>query len=132
MHVRNLFLFGSLAMPIIAMPTSASNVVPRESVPIEQRGFSVVRVYRDLLKRVPLTEAIPKAASWDEVVKKDLEERGRPIKGAGGGPSKRDLEERGRPIKGAGGGPSKRDPLASGTNLEERGRLKGAGGGPRN
>ncbi|XP_014552548.1 hypothetical protein COCVIDRAFT_19385 [Bipolaris victoriae FI3] len=68
MHVRNLFLFGSLAMPIVAMPTPASNVVLRDDVAVEQRGPLIARLYRDLFKREPLVEAIPSETSLYEAV----------------------------------------------------------------
>ncbi|KAJ5062651.1 hypothetical protein J3E74DRAFT_404287 [Bipolaris maydis] len=73
MHVRNLFLFGSLAMPLVAMPTPASDAVLRRDAAVEQRGPLIARLYRDLFKREPLVETTPRETSLYEAV--ELEAR---------------------------------------------------------
>ncbi|KAF1944985.1 hypothetical protein EJ02DRAFT_509707 [Clathrospora elynae] len=156
MHGRSIFLVASLLLPIIASPAPVNHVTPRENSAIERRNnFSMAQLYRDLLKRAPLIEALPEEALYDVIheskrsVSEETEDGDddddefeasseipdrRRVKAAGGGPGKRRVKAAGggpgkRRVKAAGGGPGKIRVKAAGGGPGKR-RVKAAGGGP--
>ncbi|CAN9085827.1 unnamed protein product [Alternaria alternata] len=74
MHARAIFLLASAVLPIIAAPMPTSNISP---IPTAERrdDSSVSNFFRDLLRRVPVTEALPTKASYVVVdeSKRDLD-----------------------------------------------------------
>jgi len=145
MRGSTIFLLASLALPIIATPVPTNHVDAREDAVERRSAFSIPQLYRDLFKREPLIEALPKQALYDvadktkRIASEDSIEVGDDGEGAevadkravyipGGGVTSRD-----RPgMNVGGGGPTKRDALRNapggpGKRMAEKVRPGGPG-----